>query len=225
MNRITTLLALIPIVVLVSCLRGQPEAVVIYENDFEDDRLNRGAGLTVLGGTVSQSYLNFNGSRVFGRFGTGGINVDFDNLGSHDIVEVAYDLYIHDNWEGNGVSGNDPDVAILNIDLATIYFSSIVNTLCTTQSCPEVQSFPNIIGNGVASENANVKDPTLEGACFWKGQVGGTKLIRIEERRFHSDLTLRINIGANLSNAGTDFCKKSWSIDNLKITTLRIQDL
>ena len=207
------------------CLRGQPEEEIIFELDFEDDRISQGENFMQFGGTASQQYFNFNGSRVLGRFATGGINIFFTELNEHDFVEVSYDLYIHDNWEGNGLRGNGEDVTILNIGPTTVFFSSIINTQCIDQSCTEVQSFPNIIRTRSNPENADVADPTLPGVCKWAGEVGGSKKIRIEERRFHSASDLRVNIAADIKDAGADFCNKSWSIDNLQIKTIRVVDL
>lgn len=207
------------------CLRGQPEEKIIFDLDFEDDRISQGESFLQFGATASQKYFNFNGSRVLGRFARAGIDILFENLEEHDFVEVSYDLYIHDNWEGNGLRGNGEDVIILNIGPTTVFFSSILNTKCIDQSCTGVQSFPNIIRTISNPENADVADPTLPGVCKWAGEVGGTKKIRVEERRFHSASDLRVNIAADIKDAGADFCNKSWSIDNLQIKTIRVVDL
>lgn len=224
MKNFLSLLLVLLIPSLTSCLRGQPEEQVIFELDFEDDQIAQGKGFMQFGGT-EQKYFNFNGSRVLGRFATAGIDILFDDLDEHDFVEVSYDLYIHDNWEGNGLRGNGEDVVILNIGPTTVFFSSIINTKCIDQSCTAIQSFPNIIRRQMHPENANVADPTLPGVCLWAGEIGGTKKIRIEERRFHSAANLRVNIAADIKDAGADFCNKSWSIDNLQIKTIRVVDL
>jgi len=172
-----------------------------------------------------QSYFNFNGSRVLGRFARGGIEIFFEDLEAHDFVQVSYDLYIHDNWEGNGLRGNGEDVTILSIGPTTVFFSSIINTKCLGQNCTTVQSFPSIIRERSHPENANVTDPSLPGVCLWKGEIGGSKRIRVEERRFHTAANLRVNIAADIKDAGADLCNKSWSIDNLQIKTIRVVDL
>lgn len=213
------------ILTMTGCLRGQPDEQIIFELDFEDDQISQGKGFMQFNAPANQSYFNFNGSRVLGRFGLGGIDILFEDLGVHDFVEVNYDLYIHDNWEGNGLRGNGEDVIILNIGPSTVFFSSIINTKCLDQNCTAIQSFPSIIRGGSHPENANVANPTLPGVCLWKGEIGGSKSIRIEERRFHNDTNLRVNIAADIKDAGTDFCNKSWSIDNLEIKTIRVVDL
>jgi len=225
MKNFLSLLLVLLIPSLTGCLRGQPEEQVIFELDFEDDQVAQGEGFMRFNAPATQSYFNFNGSRVLGRFARGGIDILFDSLGVHDFVEVKYDLYIHDNWEGNGLRGNGEDVIILNIGPSTVFFSSIVNTKCLDQNCTAVQSFPSIIRRQNHPENANVADPTLPGVCLWEGEVGGSKKIRIEARRFHTAADLRVNIAADIKDAGVDLCNKSWSIDNLQIKTIRVVDL
>jgi hypothetical protein len=225
MKEFISLFLILLIFSLTGCLRGQPDQQVIFKLDFEDDQISQGKGNMQFSTSLAQRYFNFNGSRVLGRFGTGGIDIIFDNLNAHDIVEVRYDLYIHDNWEGNGLRGNGEDVTILNIGPTTVFFSSIINTKCLDQSCTAVQSFPSIIRKQIHLENSNVTDPSLPGVCLWKGEIGGSKKIRIEKRIYHAAPNLRVNIAANIKDAGIDFCNKSWSIDNLEIKTIRVVDL
>jgi hypothetical protein len=210
------------------CLKGQPEEELVYFNNFEQESRLEGAAQNK--GYLTSTYgpnitTEYNHSTVLGRFGTGGVLINLEQLPAHDYIRIEFDLYIHDSWEGNGLRGNGEDVFILNLDETTLYFSSIINTKCLDKNCTEKQSFPAIIRAGVNPENAFVTDPSLPGACYWSGDKGGTKKIRITELYPHSNIISTIKIGADIKDAGDDLCFKSWSVDNIMITTLQIPDL
>lgn len=212
---------------LFSCLNGQPIQEVIYQNNFEEKSLFENQSNLKIN-TLPQfidRFNQFNGSTVFGNHGTGSIILTFDSLTTHDYMDIEFDLYIHDQWEGNGLRGNGEDVFILNLDQSTIYFSSIINTRCLDRQCESRQSFPEIISRTQHYENANVENPNLFGWCSWSKEIGGSKKIHIKELYPHNGSSARIQIGADIKDTGQDLCFKSWSIDNLKISTLAIPDL
>ena len=108
---------LIFVVLLNSCRQDQAQESIIYFNDFETSN-------TILENKIDTSYttyhnsserfFEFNGSRNLGRFERGGITLELEGIESHQFVKLEFDLYIHDNWEGNGARGNTEDVFILN---------------------------------------------------------------------------------------------------------------
>ncbi len=217
------------LLILTGCLQGQPEEQVVYFNNFEQESRLEGASefngyieTTIQGANPTSQ---FNGSTVLGRFGTGGLFIKLLQLPAHDYIKIEYDLFIHDSWEGNGERGNGEDVIILNLDNTTLYFSSVINTKCLDRNCESIQSFPDIIRVRNNPENANVFDPSLPGVCHWRNELGGSKHIKISELYPHSVLESTITIGADIKDTGEDLCFKSWSIDNVVITTITIPDL
>lgn len=199
---------------------------VIFWDDFEpNNSAHVGSDSSYyLYHNANERYVNFNGSRNLGLFERGGITLNLEGIPEHDYIRISFDLYIHDKWEGNGERGNGEDVFIMNIDRATLYFSSIINTKCQTKDCETVQSFPDIINVRDNPENAEVKDASLPGVCHFKGERGGSKLIQIARRYPHGANQLQLKIAADIKDAGIDLCLKSWSIDNLKITTIELPE-
>ena len=209
---------------LMGCLKGQLEETVIYEDDFESSPT---AVIPPENGFIQGGIIGeYEGTNVMGRYGRGGFFINIFELPEHDQVRITFDLYIHDGWEGNRPSVNGgEDVFIMNLGNSTLYFSSIINTKCLGNTCDGVQSFPNIIGGRNNPENAGVAETGLPGVCLFANEVGGTKRIRIDRVHPHSANSLVLQIGADIKNAGDDLCNKSWSVDNIKITSIRIPDL
>ena len=223
------LCGIIIILQLSGCLRNQPKQILLYENNFEEKRLNidsTGFGpLFNITPSFKGQFNPFDGSTVFGNHGRGSIFIEFFSLPRHDYVKMEFDLYIHDQWQGNGNSDIEPDIFILNLDESTIYYSTIINTGCQGFSCESYQSFPDIINIRNNRENANIENSSLYGWCSWNEQLGGSKKIRITKLYPHTLNTALIHIGADLKDTGSDLCTKSWSIDNLSISIIEIPEL
>jgi hypothetical protein len=208
------------------CLNDQVQETTIYFNDFEH-------GLDGTTPTKSTSYFqngrieNYNGSKVLGRYGFDGLFLNLDSIPPFDMIEVSFDLFIHDNWEGNGNSdnNNEPDIWIFNIDGQNIVYSTFVNTLCQTQDCNTQQSFPNRLGS-INPENADALKTNLPGACQFDSVLGGTKQYRYSKKFNLSGSAVEFFIAAQLSGVtSTDYCLKSWSIDNFKVTGITIPEI
>lgn len=210
-----------------SCDERLVDEQVIFWDDYELDRTPtiRNVRGSYIFHNSTERYFDFNGSRNLGRFERGGITLNLEGIPEHDYLRISFDLYIHDKWEGNGERGNGEDVFIMNIDNSTLYFSSIINTKCQTQDCETIQSFPDIINIRQNPENAEVKDASLPGVCHFKGERGGSKLIEIARQYPHGSSDLRLNIAADIKDAGPDLCLKSWSIDNLKVTIVELPEM
>ena len=226
MTRIYSLFLSILVITTMGCSKYQVEERVIFLDSFEPfNGMESNVGnssYTYL--NSNERYFNFNGSRNLGRFERGGIILKLSEIEEHDFVRISFDLYIHDKWEGNGERGNGEDVFIMNLDGTTFYFSSIINTKCQTQNCNATQSFPNIIGTAQNPENAEVTNPTLPGVCHFKDEPGGSKLIKIVILSPHLSTNLNLTVAADIKDAGADLCLKSWSIDNLKISSLELPE-
>lgn len=207
-----------------SCISQDAEESLIYFNDYETNGpIYTGIDTPFSSyDQVDEQFFYFNKSRNLGRFGTGGHTLNLNGIQEHQWIRISFDFYVHDKWEGNGLRGNTQDVIILNIDQRNVYFSSIVNTKCQTLDCDITQSFPNRIGEANNKENSGIEDPSLPGVCFFKDEIGGSKLIRYAEVFQHTSSSLEVNIAAGIKDAGTDLCLKSWSIDNMKISTISL---
>lgn len=210
---------------LLGCSVNQVEELVVYKNTYEEfsplNQFNIDNTFTIYHRT-QESYFDFNGSRNFGRFETGGFTQVIEGLKDHQYVKIEFDFFVHDKWEGNGEPGVGEDVLIFNIDNSSIHFSSIINTKCLDRNCEAMQSFPATIGLQSNPENAGVFDPTLPGVCHFKDEIGGSKQIKISKLFPHVSEELRVTIASGIKNAGPDLCLKSWSVDNLKISTINL---
>ena len=214
--------------ILYGCAKQPAEEIVIYENQFERDLIDAETRVDtsyISFHNFSENYFEFNGSRNLGRFGTGGMTLTLEGLPKHQLIRLEFELYIHDKWEGFGLRGNTQDVFILNVDDLNVHFDAIVNTKCLTHDCDAIQSFPNRLGEASTPENASVTDPFLPGVCFYKDEIGGSKLIKFANVYPHQSNKLVVNIAAGIKDAGLDLCLKSWSIDNLRIRTVSLPEL
>jgi|GEM_PF-861398 len=82
-------------------VRNQARAVAEYVYDFE-------SAVPTEWSRTSRSTTP-SGSRTFlGRFGNDAVTLGLTNLPSHDRIEVAFDLFVIDTWDGNA-STNGPD--------------------------------------------------------------------------------------------------------------------
>lgn len=217
---------MITVFLLSGCLNDQVTETTIYLNDFENG-LDGKTTTKSISSFQNARIENYNGSNVLGRFGFDGFLMNLNNVPEFDMIEVSFDLFIHDNWEGNGTAANNnqPDIWILNIDSYNIVYSTFVNTLCQTQDCASQQSFPNNLGH-INPENANALNTNLPGACEFASVLGGTKQYRYSKKFNQSGSSIEFFIGAQLSQVtATDYCLKSWSIDNFKVVGITIPEI
>jgi len=221
-KRILTIVVIMVSFCLFGCTFDQVDELVIYHHTYEQFSPLEQKGHNIAFTTyhnAEERYFAFDGDRNLGRFERGGITQVIEGIIPHNYIRVQFDLYIHDKWEGNGLRGNGQDVFIFKIDNSTLHFSSIINTKCLDRNCEASQSFPNIIGQGTNPENAGINRADLLGVCHYKDESGGTKLIKIDQLFPHASKNLSINIAADIKESGSDLCLKSWSLDNLKVTT------
>lgn len=82
---------------------NQPRAVAVYSYTFES-----GVGSEW---SHSSRETTLVGARTFlGRFGNDKVTLDLSNLPTHDQVEITFDLYVIETWDGNKTINDDgPD--------------------------------------------------------------------------------------------------------------------
>lgn len=194
-----------------SCIKNVTKQQVVYENDFEDFNLK---GFVISGwlnggfGTLSDiKIVNYNGTKVLGRFNNCMADLVVRKLPAHTAIHVEFDLYLHDNWK------NDLwKMTFDNQDQLMTGFSNDSSVL---------QSYPNWIGNGSAPSPAgsNAFNRNLPGACSQISSPHGSSMYKIVSTVLHSDSTFHFTC-SDATHPFNDFCQISWSIDNLKITTI-----
>jgi hypothetical protein len=203
-----------------SCTKNLQEEKIIYSNNF-----GQKPGTEFF--NAKRSY--FNGDTVLGRYATGGFELFLDNLGTHDLVQISFDLYIHDNWRGNNAASSnlgDADIWIMNIDGNSEKYTTFSNAECGSDLCA-YQSYPNNFPFSNNPAKANASNTNLPGACALEGIKGGTVHYKIIRTTYHSINSLRLNCAGQLFNHAKmvdPLCDASWSIDNLVIKTIRFRD-
>lgn len=202
--------------VMVSCTKNLQKETIVYENDFEKGRTN---------GIHNAIITDFNGSKVLGRYNTGGFDLNIDSLPEHDLIEVSFDLNIHDNWRGNSSSGlkDSSDIWIMNFDGNNERYTTFSNNRCENDSC-NFQAYPGNFPFPANPAGANAIKTDLPGACALKGISGGTFKYRIKRTTYHNAVTFHLGCYAQLfahAQESDPLCTASWSLDNLKIKTIK----
>jgi hypothetical protein len=206
--------------ILASC-KGLQKDTVVYFNNFESDNL-----ANIIRGKIGA----YNGSRVIGRYSQDGFILQLDSLPIHNMLQITFDLYIHDTWDGNSAKPEGPDIWIMNIDGWSAIYATFANGQFTnyTQSYPVLQPEYNpatgfkFFNN---KPNSNAIKTDLPGACKLQKINGGTSLYRITRTIEHTTSTLEVGCFAQLEDPDMDNknCNESWSIDNIKIKTIEFK--
>lgn len=188
----------------------------IYENSFQTNDLSNTTGVIV------NAYAS---NKVAGFYNNGGFSLNLSSLPAHDFIKISFNLYIHDFWDGNSTGNADvitgPDLWRMEVDDEQIINTTFSNTVCNEIYCLQ-QSFPRNYPwqhnphTGVANQN-------LPGRCAGGGGI--TSLYRIEKLVKHSGgkVSIRFSDLLKQSNVPDQVCDESWSLDDLKITTLSSQ--
>jgi len=208
---ITLLFCVVLTVSFNSCVKDLTKLKVVYQNDFEDYQLKSIVVYGWINGIVQQfsdiKIEDFNGNKVLGRFNNCLFQLTLHNLPQHMAVSIQFDLYIHDNWK------NDLWKMTLN---GTDYLLTGFSNDSTIQ-----QSYPNWLGNGspLSPAGSNAFTTNLPGACRFAASPHGTSMYKMVNTIVNSDSTLQLSCSDAILPFN-DTCEISWSIDNLKITTI-----
>lgn len=218
--RFTHIVVSILILLSFASCKGLQKDTIIYHNNFENGSLAK-----IIGGKIGE----YNGSKVIGRYSENGFDLRLDSLPKHNMVQISFDLYIHDTWDGNAVKPEGPDIWIMNIDGWSAIYSTIANGLCSdcTQSYPVLQ--PAIENNSFNffrnKPNSNAIKTDLPGACKLQGVKGGTVKYRILRTIEHKGSTLSVGCYAQLEDPdpANKNCNESWSVDNISIKAIEFR--
>lgn len=217
MNKIIRFFSIILIsLCLASCAKGPQEESVYYFNDLENMDLN-----DISNGVIS----GFNHSRVLGRYNNDGFKLVLDELPKHDMLEISFDLYLHDSWDGvlNSDNLGGPDIWQMYIDGNIFINTTFSNQDCPVQSCVS-QSYPANYPNSNNAPKSGAYRRDLPGVCHFAGQIGGSSQYKIVKTIRHSGSVFTLECKDKLKqlNAKSDICDESWSVDNIKVKLINL---
>jgi hypothetical protein len=191
---------------LFSCNDNLPHNVEVYRNHFDGGR----GDLQVFAGDKEDSrplVYSFNGNKVLGPLNHNAVYREIKNLPEHDIIEIYFDIFIHDQWKGN--DGLASDYWGLFIDTKRVFYTTFSNLPNTTQAYPEQEGH-------YFKPGANSFKNDLDGRCSFKGKVGGSSVYQFVWKKPHSASSIKFAMSDLIREL--DPCVKSWSIDNLIVT-------
>lgn len=196
------------------CFKDIPDRTIAYENNFEDTVKK---GFEIIGTNVivdSLTRFKFNNTNVLGRFKDNTVVFKLDQMPTHNTIKIEFDLYLHDDWKGNFIAAGStvPDIWQLKLDNNPIYLTTFSNGNAD-QSFPDNYQ-PSLVRNKAFS-NAWAK---FSGVCSKANQTDGTSFYKIEYITSHSGAIQLIF--QDISFTASTKCNKSWSIDNLRLTTI-----
>ncbi|RZK40541.1 MAG: hypothetical protein EOO90_14795 [Pedobacter sp.] len=202
---------------LASCAKEVKNEQQVYFNDFEGQNTN---------GISNAVTENYNGTTVLGRYNASGFDLSLSDLPAHKLVEISFDLYIHDSWDGNknskGIDG--PDLWKMIVDGNLYVNATFSNEDCDNSGFCPPQSYPSDYPNANQNPKAGAANPNLPGVCNLAGKVGGTTLYKITKTIEHSKASLLMQCRDQLiqTNTPDPKCDESWSIDNLSIKVINL---
>lgn len=210
---------LIPCVIIVlglgACSKDVKREEQVFFTDFEQ-------ALTVY--TENLQLNTFNGSTVAGFYNAGDLLVELQDLPSHDMAVIEFDLYVHDTWDGNYQDKNgNADLWKFAVDGKLYINTTFSNAYCPPgQHCPP-QSYPMNYPNNSNFPRTGAR-AMLPGVCIAANDLEGTAWYKISKTIEHSDRIMRLSFKDELSllNDSKALCDESWSIDNLRIRLITL---
>lgn len=199
----------------ISCKQQIRNETEVYNNNFESSNLSN----------ISPGILSkFNGSTILGTYNNSDVSINVNNLPDHDLVKITFDLYIHDNWNGNVLPTNQPDLWQMLVDGNPYISTTFSNAVCGVGVFCPPQSYPSNYPNSNHNPKAGAYKTDLPGFCSQQSNPHGTTQYKIEKTitHYHNKLTLELLDKLSQANSVNPKCDKSWSIDNLVIKTVKL---
>lgn len=208
-------LFIICLIFIVSCKKNVSSEVEVYSNDFQSGNLTN-----ITNGVISP----FNGTAVLGNYNNSNFILTVGNLSKHDLVQISFDLYIHDSWDGNKLSPDGPDIWELLVDGNSYINASFSNSPCGQGTFCPPQSYPLDYPNNFNNPKTGAFNTDLPGFCHLATDPHGTTLYKIERTIRHSDKTLVLQCLDKLvqPNTADPKCDESWSVDNINIKAITL---
>jgi len=198
-----------------SCTKNLTFEKVVFFTNFEKGLPTNLTINNIYGQINDDKIFYFNRSKVLGPLNNNSINIEIDSIPEHNILEVNFDLYIHDNWQGNKIANNGiPDLFAIKINDDPKLFTTFSNDASYTQAFPEW--YPNG-SNPIKSNSINLD---LPGLCYSKNNKEGTTFYSIKRTFKNDDKEIVLSLSDALQPFNS-LCEKSWSIDNIKIVAFK----
>ena len=212
-NRFTYyILFILLITLLAACFKSLTQTSIVYENTFEKglpDSIKVSGYTNGIFGPVSDVRIsNYNGTKVLGKLNSSLVQLIVEGIPPHSLLRIEFDLYIHDKWRN--------DLWKYSIDGADQLLTGFSNDSTVKQA------YPNWLGNGSVPSAArrNAINIELPGSCSNINSPNGTSMYRIVNTLAHTGKTVTFN-WSDAGNFFNDTCQRSWSLDNLKISTFK----
>lgn len=203
------------VIFLVSCKEHVRNEVQVYANNFESGDLS-----SIRNGVVSQ----FNNSAVLGRYNNGNFALTINNLPEHDLITISFDLYIHDNWDGNKTAPDGSDIWEMLVDGNPYINTTFSNDQCAVGNFCPPQAYPLDYPNNNHNPKTGAFRTDLPGACSNISNPDGTTEYKIEKTFSHTNKTLLLQCLDKLvqTNTTDPKCDESWSVDNIVVKAITL---
>lgn len=197
---------------LTSCTKNITERKKVFFEDAEDGVAENILAIHRDGYATGRIVRPFGGSNVIGNFNNTVVTLELDSVPAHNMIYVSFDLYIHDNWEGNRV-GQYGIVDVWNIRVNGGY--QLSTTFSNHITWP--QSYPEWIGSASIPARSNANSVELPGFCALDTASNGTSLYKIVFSRSHTEKNIKLELNDGIQGP---ICDRSWSIDNVLIEVM-----
>lgn len=163
---------------------------------------------------TTNANITYNGTKVLGPFASETISLNLLSLPAHDSVEVTFDLYIHDTWEGNcGIVG--PDLFTFRNGTTNLMSNTFSNRASCTQSYP--------VNGSAARTGAAAIGLPKRCAPITTSTTKYTITKKFRHLTSNLDLSWIGNLTDTVDNSSK--CDESWTLDNVTIKLRKAGDL
>ena len=204
---------------LLSCQKGKESRTEIYFNNFENANFNN-----ISGGKI----YAYNQTNMLGNYNKDGFELSLQQLPEHQLVEISFDLYIHDSWDGNKYGNNidGPDIWGMYVDGAPYIYTTFSNNSCFYSYFCTPQSYPGNYPNNYHNPKTGSYQTGLPPTCNYAHLPFGSTIYKIKKTIVHQSSQLSFACRDKLiqTNAEEPLCDESWSIDNLKISLINYEN-
>lgn len=196
----------------VSCTKSLTVTNIVYENNFDDRNLKdivvSGWNTNGFGPVTDPRIWNYNGQTVLGKLNSNLVQLSLFNLPTHQALRVEFDLYLHNQWQN--------DLWRMTFDGRELLVTGFSNDSTVKQS------YPNWIGNGtpLTAAGADAVNTNLPGVCNLITAARGSSMYRMVTTIQHSSNQFVLTCN-DAGGAFNDTCRRSWSMDNLKISVFK----
>ena len=204
MNRFFTLLlaaSCLTALSLRSTAQTLDEPHTFYQSDFSQNDFD--------GWSTTQT-IEYDNRILLGNFSNETCSLTLSCLPAHTSLQLTFDVYALDTWDGNGSTGgpNDPDLWFASIDGNTLIETTFGHAFGVPQSYPANYPAHNDPFSGATQQ-------CLETFCY--GQICASAQYSMSFTLEHSLSNAEIIFGADLLQ---DICDESWALGDVVISLI-----